>query len=49
MAKILDPDLLGVGVELTVNTSAKTFTLNVANNYVAKDGATAQALYSKFV
>jgi len=49
MAKIIDPDLLGVGVELTVNTSAKTFTLNVANNYVAKDGATAQALYSKFV
>lgn len=49
MAKITDPDLLNVGTELTIDTSAKTFTLNVAGNLVAKDGVTIQALYSKFV
>ena len=49
MAKITDPDQLVVGTELTVNTAAKTFRLNVAGNYVAKDGVSAQALYSKFV
>lgn len=48
MAKIVDPDLLVVGTELTVNTAAKTFTLNVAGNLVAKDGVSLQALYSKF-
>ena len=47
--KIVDPDLLVVGTELTIDTSAKTFTLNVAGNLVAKDGVTIQALYSKFV
>lgn len=49
MAKITDPDQLNVGTELTIDTSAKTFTLNVAGNLVAKDGCTIQALYSKFV
>jgi hypothetical protein len=49
MAKITDPDLLVVGTELTVDTSARTITLNVAGNLVAKDGCTLQALYSKLV
>jgi hypothetical protein len=49
MAKITSPSQLNVGVELTINTTANTFTLNVAGNYVAKDGVTLQALYSKFV
>lgn len=49
MVKITDPDNITVGVELTVDTTAKTFTLNVAGNLVAKDGVTLQALYSKFV
>lgn len=49
MAKITDPDQLNVGTELTLDTSAKTFTLNVAGNLVAKDGVTVQALYSKLV
>jgi len=49
MAKITSPSQLNVGVELTLNTTANTFTLNVAGNYVAKDGVTLQALYSKFV
>jgi hypothetical protein len=49
MPKITSPSQLNVGVELTINTTANTFTLNVAGNYVAKDGVTLQALYSKFV
>lgn len=49
MAKITDPDDLVVGTEITIDTSAKTFTLNVAGNLVAKDGVTLQALYSKFI
>ena len=49
MAKITDPDDLNVGVEITIDTTAKTFTLNVAGNLIAKDGVTLQALYSKFV
>jgi len=49
MAKITDPDLINVGTELTLDTAASTFTLNVAGNLVAKDGVTIQALYSKFV
>lgn len=48
MAKIISPSQLNVGTELTM-IIAKTFTLNVAGNYVAKDGVTLQALYSKFV
>lgn len=49
MAKITSPSQLNVGTELTLDTVANTFTLNVAGNYVAKDGVTLQALYSKFV
>lgn len=49
MAKIISPSQLNVGTELTIDTVAKTFTLNVAGNYVAKDGASLQAVYSKFV
>src|SRR3990167_11029250 len=49
MAKITDPDLLAIGTEITLDTSAKTFTLNVAGDLVAKDGVTIQALYSFFV
>jgi len=49
MAKITDPDLIAIGVEITLDTSAKTFTLNIAGDLVAKDGVTLQALYSFFV
>ena len=49
MAKITSPSQLNVGTELTINTTAKTFTLNVAGNLVAKDGVSFQALYSKFI
>jgi hypothetical protein len=49
MAKITSKALLNVGTELTVNEGAKTITLNVAGNLVAKDGVTLQALYSKLV
>lgn len=45
--KIIDPDQLVVGTELTLNTTAKTFTLNVAGN-LSDDGVSLQALYSKF-
>ena len=48
MAKITSPSQLVVGTELTLDTATSTFTLNVAGNYVAKDGVTLQALYSKF-
>jgi hypothetical protein len=49
MAKITAPDDIDVGTELTIDTTAKTFTLNVAGSLIAKDGVTLQALYSKFV
>ena len=49
MAKITSRAQLNVGTELTVNEVARTFTLNVAGNLVAKDGVSIQALYSKFV
>lgn len=49
MAKITSKSLLVVGTELTIDETARTFTLNVAGNLVAKDGVTIQALYSKFV
>lgn len=49
MAKIVARSGLNVGTELTIDEGAKTFTLNVAGNLVAKDGVTLQALYSKFV
>lgn len=49
MAKITSKALLNVGTELTVDETAKTITLNVAGNLIAKDGVTLQALYSKLV
>lgn len=49
MAKITDPDNLNVGGELLLDTTAKTFELSAGGNLVAKDGVSAQALYSKFV
>jgi len=49
MPKIQDPDLINVGTELTLDTTAKTFTLLAAGNLIAKDGVTLQALYSKLV
>jgi len=49
MAKITDPDSLNVGVEITLNTGALTFTLIEAGNLTAKDGVTANALWAKFV
>lgn len=49
MAKITSKTLLVVGTEITINTTAKTFTLVEAGNLIAKDGVTLQALYSKFV
>lgn len=49
MAKIIARSGLNVGTELTIDEGAKTFTLNVAGNLVAKDGVTLQALYGKFV
>lgn len=49
MAKIIDGDDLNVGTEITIDTSAKTFTLIATGNLVAKDGVTLQALYSKFI
>ena len=47
MAKILDPDQLVVGTELTLDTTAKTFTFNLAGN-LSNDGVSLQAVYSKF-
>lgn len=49
MAKITSKTSLNVGTELTVNTTTKKITLNVAGNLVAKDGVSWQALYSKIV
>lgn len=48
MAKITSRASLNVGTELTIDETARTFTLNEAGNLVAKDGVTLQALYSKF-
>ena len=47
--KITSPSQLNVGTELTIDTTAKTFTLNAAGNLIAKDGVSLQAVYSKFV
>ena len=49
MAKITARSGLNIGTELTVDETAKTFTLNVAGGLIAKDGVTLQAVYSKFV
>lgn len=48
MAKITSRASMNVGTELTIDETARTFTLNEAGNLVAKDGVTLQALYSKF-
>lgn len=55
MAKLTDPDSLVVGTNITIDTTAKTFTLiasvdgSTTNGLIAKDGVTLQALYSKFI
>lgn len=55
MAKIIDGDDLIVGTNITIDTTAKTFTLTASadgsttNGLIAKDGITLQALYSKFI
>jgi hypothetical protein len=49
MAKITSKASLNVGTEITVNTTTKKITLNVAGNLVAKDGVTKQAIYSKLI
>jgi hypothetical protein len=49
MAMITDPDLIAVGTEITLDTTARTFTLNVAGDLVAKDGVDMNALWSFFV
>ena len=49
MAKITSKSGLNEGTELTVNTTTKKITLNVAGNLVAKDGVSWQALYSKMI
>jgi hypothetical protein len=49
MAKITSKASLNVGTELTVDTTTRVITLNVAGNLVAKDGVTWQALYSKLI
>lgn len=45
MALITDPDLLAQGVEVTINTAARTVTLNIAGDLTA-EGVTMRALYS---
>lgn len=47
MAKIIDPDNLRVGTELTFNLVSRAWTL-IATGNLSSDGVTAQALYSKF-
>lgn len=49
MAKITSKSSLNVGTELTINTTNREITLNVAGNLVAKDGCSWQALYSKLI
>lgn len=49
MAKITSRAQLNVGVELLIDEPARTIGLAVAGNYIAKDGCTVQALYSKLV
>ena len=45
MAKIVDPDSLNQGTEVTLATGAKTITLSEAGN-LSSDGVTIKALYS---
>src|SRR3990170_1611697 len=51
MAKLIDPDALAQGVEITINTGAKTITLAAAGNLNNNDpgstsGVTLQCIYS---
>jgi hypothetical protein len=45
MALIIDPDLLAQGTEVTINTSTKKITLNLAGD-LSEDGVTLKCLYS---
>ena len=45
MTLIVDPDDLHQGIEITIDTGAKTIRLNIAGN-LSNDGVTGQALYS---
>ena len=45
MAKLIDPDDLSQGTEVTFNTTLKTIALNQAGN-LSTDGVTLQCLYS---
>jgi hypothetical protein len=47
MALINDPDFINRGTEITIDTTNRTFTLNIAGN-LDNDGVTLQALYSYF-
>lgn len=54
MTKITDPDYLRVGIELSINLADRVFALYAqdvtSTGYLtAKDGVTAQAVYSKFI
>jgi hypothetical protein len=55
MAKLIDGDDLIVSTNITIDTTARTFTLvasadgSTTNGLIAKDGVTLQALYSKFI
>ena len=51
MAKLIDPDDLNQGTEVTITTASKTIALNVAGNLVdtptgATSGVTGKAFYS---
>lgn len=46
MAIIVDPDSLGDGTEITINTGAKTIGLTATGN-LSSDGVTLQCVYSK--
>jgi hypothetical protein len=45
MPLLNDPDSLNQGIEITLDTTAKTITLNIAGN-LSNDGVTGQCLYS---
>jgi len=49
MAKITSRASLNVGTELIIDEPNRTFAYVATGNMIAKDGATIQALYSKFV
>lgn len=49
MPKIIDPDDLNVGTEITFDLPNKTFTLVQAGNLNAKDGVTGNAIWAKFI